>query len=77
MSPCEQRYPSDTSDDQWALIEPLPPQANTGGRLEKHPARAMVDAVLYHGRSKIDLGEAGRCDDLDFDGVVIFGVSRR
>jgi transposase len=41
------RYPSDTSDEQWALIEPLLPQVKTGGRPEKHPRRALVDAVLY------------------------------
>jgi transposase len=42
-----QRYPSDTSDEQWAVIEPLLPQVNTGGRPEKHPRRAIVDAILY------------------------------
>ena len=41
------RYPSDTSDEQWALIEPLLPPVNTGGRSEKHPRRAVVDAILY------------------------------
>jgi transposase len=41
------RYPSDTSDAQWALIEPLLPPVNTGGRPEKHPRRAVVDAILY------------------------------
>ena len=40
----ESRYPSDTSDEQWALIEPLLPEARTGGRPEKHPRRAVVDA---------------------------------
>ncbi len=42
-----QRYPSDTSDEQWAVIEPLLPQVNSGGRSEKHPRRAVVDAILY------------------------------
>ena len=41
------RYPSDTSDEQWALIEPLLPPVNRGGRPEKHPRRAIVDAILY------------------------------
>jgi transposase len=40
-------YPSDTSDEQWAIIEPLLPPARTGGRPEKHPRRAIVDAILY------------------------------
>ena len=41
------RYPSDTSDEQWAVIEPLLPPARPGGRPEKHPRRAIVDAILY------------------------------
>jgi transposase len=41
------RYPSDTSDEQWALIEPLLPQVRSGGRPEKHSRRAVVDAILY------------------------------
>ena len=41
------RYPSDSSDEQWALIEPLLPEVKTGGRPEKHPRRALVDAILY------------------------------
>jgi transposase len=41
------RYPSDTSDEQWALIEPRLPPVNPGGRAEKHPRRAIVDAILY------------------------------
>ena len=40
-------YPSDTSDEQWAVIEPLLPPVNTGGRPEKHRRRAVVDAILY------------------------------
>jgi transposase len=42
-----QRYPSDTNDEQWVLIEPLLPPVKTGGRPEKHPRRAIVDAILY------------------------------
>lgn len=41
------RYPSDTNDEQWAIIEPLLPPVRTGGRPEKHPRRAIVDAILY------------------------------
>jgi transposase len=40
-------YPSDLTDAQWALIEPLLPPPRRGGRPEKHPRRAIVDAVLY------------------------------
>lgn len=45
------RYPSDTTDTEWALIEPLlPPPACTqasGGRSEAHPRREVVDAIRY------------------------------
>jgi transposase len=47
MSRRKQRYPSDTSDEQWELIEPLLPEVASGGRPEKHPRRAVVDAILY------------------------------
>jgi transposase len=43
----ERRYPSDLTDAQWALIEPLLPPAKTGGRPEKHRRRDIVDAILY------------------------------
>jgi len=47
MASRKQRYPSDTSDKQWELIEPLLPDVRTGGRPEKHPRRAVVDAILF------------------------------
>ncbi|MFF0523467.1 IS5 family transposase [Actinomadura nitritigenes] len=40
-------YPSDLTDDEWALVEPLLPPAGSGGRPEKHSRREIVDAVLY------------------------------
>jgi transposase len=39
-------YPSDLTDAQWAIIEALLPRRR-GGRPEKHPRRAIVDAILY------------------------------
>src|SRR3982751_1809166 len=47
MTHRQQRYPSDTSDEQWAVVEPLLPTVKTGGRPEKHSRRAIVDAILY------------------------------
>jgi transposase len=45
------RYPSDTTDAEWALLEPLLPVpaclTPAGGRPEKHPRRAIVDAIRY------------------------------
>jgi transposase len=43
----ERRYPSDLTDEQWQLVESLLPAVKTGGRPEKHPRRAIVDAILY------------------------------
>lgn len=43
-------YPSDPTDEQWALVEPLLPLARVGpkgGRREKHPRRRIVDAIFY------------------------------
>jgi transposase len=45
--PRDRHYPSDLTDVQWALIEPLLPAPRRGGRPEKHPRRAIVDAILY------------------------------
>jgi len=45
------RYPSDTTDGEWALLEPLLPvpacQASAGGRPEANCRRAVVDAIRY------------------------------
>src|SRR6476469_1584100 len=40
------KYPSDVTDAQWALIEALIP-VYPGGRPRKTPLRDVVDAVLY------------------------------
>jgi transposase len=45
------RYPSDLTDAQWELIEPLLPEPKTGGRPEKHPRREIVKAICYHVRA--------------------------
>jgi len=45
------RYPSDTTNGEWALIAPLLPvpacQAPAGGRPEANCRRAVVDAIRY------------------------------
>ncbi|MFD7450862.1 IS5 family transposase [Kitasatospora sp. NPDC059827] len=47
----ERRYPSDTTDAEWSLLEPLLPvpawRTARGGRPEAHPRREIVDAILY------------------------------
>ena len=41
------RYPSDLTDEQWALIEDLIPPAKPGGRPREVSMREVVDAIMY------------------------------
>lgn len=41
------RYPSDLTDAEWALLEPLIPPPKPGGRPAKHSRRELVDAMSY------------------------------
>ena len=41
------RYPSDTSDAEWALIGPYLPAGGRGGRPVLYPRRDIVDAIRY------------------------------
>ncbi|GAB3853242.1 IS5 family transposase [Dactylosporangium cerinum] len=60
------RYPSDTSDAQWALLEPLLPtpacRRRSGGRPERHHRRATIDAIFY----LVDNGVKWRALPADF-----------
>ena len=44
-------YPSDLTDAQWALVEPLIPPAKPGGRPRKADMRRVLDTVFYVARS--------------------------
>ena len=50
-------YPSDLTDAQWALIEPLVPVLSTrgrgtrGGRPPRYSRRRIIDALLYVDRT--------------------------
>ena len=41
------RYPSDTTDAQWAILGPHVPAPKPGGRPPQHERREIVDAILY------------------------------
>jgi putative transposase len=60
------RYPTDLTDAQWAVLEPLLPvmlcRTVLGGRPEKHYRRAMIDAMLY----LVDNGIKWRAMPADF-----------
>ena len=48
----KRRYPTDLTDRQWELIEPLLPEPSSNpGRPAKHPKREIVNAILYHVRA--------------------------
>src|SRR5262245_63498331 len=46
-----QKYPSDLSDVEWLLIEPLIPAAKAGGRPRRVEMREIVNAMFYVVRS--------------------------
>lgn len=60
------RYPSDTTDAQWALIDALLPDpvwlGEAGGRPEEHCRRSIVDAIFY----LVDNGIKWRAMPADF-----------
>ena len=46
-----QTYPSDLTDQEWKLIEPLIPKPKPGGRPIKHARRTILNAIFYLNRS--------------------------
>lgn len=45
------RYPSDLTDAQWTILEPIVPKPSTQGRPPRLERRAIVNAILYVLRS--------------------------
>jgi transposase len=43
----QRTYPSDLTDAQWELVEPMLPLIKEPGRVPKHPRRDTVDAILF------------------------------
>jgi transposase len=43
----KQRYPSDLTDEEWALVEPLIPPAKPGGNKRAVDIREVLDGLLY------------------------------
>ncbi len=41
------RYPSDLTDDEWGLVEPLIPPGKTGGGKRRVNMREVVNGLLY------------------------------
>lgn len=55
-------YPTDLTDSQWAILEPLIPDGKPGGRPRKADKRRVVEAILYQLRA----GSAWRLLPHDF-----------
>ena len=51
MSCIRRPYPSDLSDAEWILLEPLLASSERRGRPAKWPMRRIADAVFYLLRS--------------------------
>jgi len=45
------RYPSDVTDEEWAIIEPMIPPGRTGGRKRQTDVREVFNAIRYVGRT--------------------------
>ena len=45
------RYPTDLTDDEWRVLEPLIPPAKPGGRPRSVDVREILNAIRYHLRS--------------------------
>jgi transposase len=41
------RYPSDVTDDEWAIIAPMIPSAKRGGRKREVDIREVFNGVMY------------------------------
>ena len=41
------RYPSDLTDDEWGLVEPLIPPGKTGGGKRRVIMREVVNGLMY------------------------------
>src|SRR5260370_28856402 len=50
-APTRKRYPTDLSEKEWALLEPLVPPVKDGGRPARWERREIANAIFYVVRS--------------------------
>ena len=50
-TPTRKPYPTDLTDDQWAILQPLIPPAKRGGRPRAVDMREVIDTILYLNRT--------------------------
>jgi hypothetical protein len=66
------RYPSDLTDGEWAIVEPMIPPARHGGRKRSVNVREVLNGIFYVLWSPVDgkrlfLNCYDRCDTCDKD----------
>ena len=67
------RYASDTTDEEWALIEPLLPLPAKGrGRPRTTDLRSVVDALFYIAQSGCRVADAAEELSALHDGAAVF-----
>jgi putative transposase len=47
MSARRLTYPTDLTDEEWQILEPLLPPEKAGGRPRKYPMREVMNAIQY------------------------------
>ena len=50
-TPIRKTYPSDLTDAQWAVLEPLVPASKHGGRPRTVDMREIINTILYLNRT--------------------------
>ena len=45
--PARRPYPTDLSDEEWRILQPLVPEAKPGGRQRAHAERELLNAIFY------------------------------
>src|ERR1700737_4911140 len=51
MQPTRTAYPTDLTDEQWAILELLIPPAKRGGRPREVNMREVLNAIIYVNRT--------------------------
>jgi transposase len=63
-------YPSDLTDQEWNLLEPLLASPERRGRPPKWPARRVADAVFYSTALRLRLADAASGVSTMADGLL-------
>ena len=71
-APRKDRYPSDLTDAEWKLIEPMIPEAQRGGRPRKTDMREVMNAVRYVLRTGRQWWALAQGFPAAFDGLRLF-----